>query len=367
MNRKTEDMEGDRIEALSVLFTAGAAAGAILHSGPGQMWIPDSAAGFLLAFLAVYIILLKRNCRTALWLAWFTAGFYCFAVSDVGGVFASEERGPLTRAALSLTAGLRDAIAGIPFEEDRTESLVRALLTGDRSLLERSTTEVFRKSGASHILALSGLHLGIIYMILMKALAPLGNSPRLSKARGVFIVVLCWFYSIGTGAAPSIMRAFLFIAINETLRLLGRRRRPGTVLFSALFLQLAVSPAVIKSVGFQLSYLAICGIVFIYPKIERWFPESGGPDAVRKIWKAAALGISCQLTTAPAVWIYFKSFPPYFIMTNLLAMPVTTAVMFLSVADAAWACVGTPPEILVALNEKAVRTLIWILTVISEM
>ena len=360
-------MKGDRIEALSVLFTAGTAAGAVLHSGAGPVWFIDSAAGFLLFLLLAYIVLLGRNGRAALWLLWFTAGFYCFAASDTGGVFAAEEKGPLTRAALSFAAGLRDAIAGIPFEEDRTGALVRALITGDRSLLDRGTVEVFRKSGASHILALSGFHLGIIYLILMKALAPLGNSPKVAAARGIFIVVLCWFYSIGTGAAPSIMRAFLFIAINETLRLLGRRRRAGTVLFAALFLQLAVSPGVIKSVGFQLSYLAICGIVFIYPKMERWYPESGRPDAVRKIWKAAALGISCQLTTAPAVWIYFKSFTPYFIMTNLLAMPVTTAVMFLSVADAAWACVGAPPGLLVELNEKAVRTLIWILTVISEM
>ena len=103
----------------------------------------------------------------------------------------------------------------------------------------------------------------------------------------------------------------------------GRRRRSVNVFCAALTVQLAVSPTVVGSLGFQLSYLAMLGIVLVFPRLEAWYPDGRRRDPVRRIWSAVALTLSCQLFTAPLVWVRFHSFPKYFLLTNLGALPLT--------------------------------------------
>ena len=363
-------MEGERIEGLSIFFTAGAALSACLHGVSPSASAADSFAGAVLASAAFFIMYIRhRNGIAAIFTLWFMAGYCCYAMAFIGEAWKTEEIGRAVAAARTAAAKVKASIYEIPFSDGDTAGLVSALITGDRSGIGRETQEIFRKSGASHILALSGLHLGVIYTILQKAASMVGNSPAAAKARSIAIIFFSGFYSIATGASPSIIRAFLFISLSETARMLNRRRNASTVLFSALFIQLALNPPVIKSAGFQLSYLAMCGITCIYPKMEAWYPcgDGGRTDVVRKMWNAAALGISCQAFTAPAVWFYFKSFPPFFLMTNLLAMPVTTLLIFLSAASSALACFGIYPSPLVHANEKTAGILMEILTVISGM
>lgn len=178
------------------------------------------------------------------------------------------------------------------------------------------------------------------------------------------------FYSIMTGATPSIIRAFLFITINETAKLLGRKREPVRVLLAALTVQLALKPDVISSVGFQLSYMAMAGIFLLYPTLERIYPAPSGSrlsrfNPFRKIWNAAMLSISCQIFTGPIAWHYFHTFPKYFILTNLVALPLTSAIMTLSVATIALSFLGICPEPLVILNDHAMQALVFCLEIIS--
>ena len=173
-----------------------------------------------------------------------------------------------------------------------------------------------------------------------------------------------------TGATPSIIRAFLFITINETARLLGRKREPVRVLLAALTVQLALKPDVISSVGFQLSYMAMAGIFLLYPTLERIYPAPSGSrlsrfNPFRKIWNAAMLSISCQIFTGPIAWHYFHTFPKYFILTNLIALPLTSAIMTLSVATIALSFFGICPEPLVILNDHAMQALVFCLEIIS--
>ena len=157
------------------------------------------------------------------------------------------------------------------------------------------------------------------------------------------ILPAAFFFTLMTGAAPSLVRAFLFILINEILRISGRPRKASRVLCLALLVQLVLDPPVIRSLGFQLSYLAMAGIFLIYPSLDRWYPGKG---PLQSIWHAAALSISCQLTTAPLVWFRFHTFPRYFLITNLLALPLTTCLMSAAVATVAWAGAGSCPQLL---------------------
>lgn len=297
-------------------------------------------------------------------------GIFCSLNYHIASGIPEYGSGIVSTAAAKAVGHLRATIDAIPYQSETTGPLVKALLTGDKSDLPKEITGIFRDSGASHILALSGLHLGVLYLLLTRLTSPLGNSPKARKSRCSLIIVAALFYSIMTGATPSIIRAFLFITINETARLLGRKREPVRVLLAALTVQLALKPDVISSVGFQLSYMAMAGIFLLYPTLERIYPAPSGSrlsrfNPFRKIWNAAMLSISCQIFTGPIAWHYFHTFPKYFILTNLVALPLTSAIMTLSVATIALSFLGICPEPLVILNDHAMQALVFCLEIIS--
>lgn len=317
---------------------------------------------------------LGRLCGRRIFFAgiFIVTGIFCSLNYHIASGIPEYESGFIGSAAANAVGTLRNVIDNIPYPSETSGPLVKALLTGDKSDLTKEITGIFRDSGASHILALSGLHLGVLYILLARLTAPLGNSPWIRRLRYSLIIVAALFYSIMTGATPSIIRAFLFITINETARLLGRKREPVRVLLAALTVQLALKPDVISSVGFQLSYMAMAGIFLLYPTLERIYPAPSGSrlsrfNPFRKIWNAAMLSISCQIFTGPIAWHYFHTFPKYFILTNLIALPLTSAIMTLSVATIALSFFGICPEPLVILNDHAMQALVFCLEIISGM
>ncbi len=380
-------VEARDIVGISVPFATGVAAGMILYpSLSGDLhFISDS---ILLILVCMTIITVRfdkfgdrddrrsaslpnRGGRRIVFAGTFlTAGIFCSLNYSMASGIPEYGSGLIGPTAAKAVGHLRAVIDGIPYPSQTTAPLVKALLTGDKSDLDKDVIGVFRDSGAAHILALSGLHLGVLYLILARLTMPMGNSPLARRLRYSLIIGAALFYSIMTGAAPSIIRAFLFITINETARLLGRKREPVRVLLAALTIQLALKPDVIASVGFQLSYMAMAGIFLLFPSLERIYPAPSGSglskiNPFRKIWSAAMLSISCQIFTGPVAWYYFRTFPKYFILTNLLALPLTSAIMTLSVATIALSAAELCPEPLVLLNDKAVQALIFCLKIIS--
>lgn len=239
---------------------------------------------------------------------------------------------PAISAASGAAVALDMAIRRLGFSERTTPALMGALLTGNKSYLDYATIEIFRKSGASHLLALSGLHLGFIYTLIRKMLQPLGNSPVVKAVRVGTVIGFCTFYTIMTGAGPSITRALLFIVINEACSLNPERKKSWMgVLSMAFIIQVAAMPGVVRSVGFQLSYLAMAGIFLLGIPMQKWFPQGRRTGILKRIWDASAISISCQAFTAPLSWYYFHSFPRHFLLANILALPVTEAAILLSI------------------------------------
>lgn len=379
--------EARDIVGISVPFAAGVATGAALYpllSGG----LPFITSSILLVLICITTLLVRfgklsdRSGKRLVSLSNHRGRRIVFAgIFLLTGIFSSLSysiasripeygSGIVSTAAAKAVGHLRATIDAIPYPSETTGPLVKALLTGDKSDLPKEITGIFRDSGASHILALSGLHLGVLYILLARLTAPLGNSPWIRRLRYSLIIVAALFYSIMTGATPSIIRAFLFITINETAKLLGRKREPVRVLLAALTVQLALKPDVISSVGFQLSYMAMAGIFLLHPTLERIYPAPSGSrlsrfNPFRKIWNAAMLSISCQIFTGPIAWHYFHTFPKYFILTNLVALPLTSAIMTLSVATIALSFFGTCPEPLVILNDQAMQALVFCLEIIS--
>ena len=262
-------------------------------------------------------------------------------------------------------------ILSLPFPHPESPVLVNALLTGDKSGLDKDIISAFRDSGAAHILALSGLHLGIIYGILRKVTSVMGNSPTANKIRSAGIIFTTFLYTLATGAGPSLVRAQLFITINEISHLAQRRTSLGKVYCSALLIQLTINPLVISSVGFQLSYMAMAGIVVLYPRMKAWFPENeeGRTKFVsyvpKKMWDAMALAISCQIFTGPVAWLYFGTFPKYFIITNMFALPITSLLMIMATLTATLSAAGLCPTIIISITDKLSMMLIDIVKIIA--
>ena len=380
-------VEARDIMGISVPFAAGVATGAVLcpFLSGGLPIITDSILLILICSTTLLVRFDKLSGRSGMRLVslsnhrgqrivfagiFLLTGIFSSLSYSIASGIPEYGSGIVSTAAAKAVGHLRATIDAIPYPSETTGPLVKALLTGDKSDLPKEITGIFRDSGASHVLALSGLHLGVLYLLLTRLTSPLGNSPKARKSRCSLIIVAALFYSIMTGATPSIIRAFLFITINETARLLGRKREPVRVLLAALTVQLALKPDVISSVGFQLSYMAMAGIFLLYPTLERIYPAPSGSrlsrfNPFRKIWNAAMLSISCQIFTGPIAWHYFHTFPKYFILTNLVALPLTSAIMTLSVATIALSFFGTCPEPLVILNDHAMQALVFCLKIIS--
>ena len=347
---------------LCLPFTAGTAAGAAMAgaAGGGAAGAALAAAAGLLAFVSVR----KRTGILPYSALFFLLGLFCFLSS---GLRPPSGPGPLTDLSSRALGGLRRLIGSLPVDSNTTRVLILALLTGDRSGLTAEQTAAFRDSGASHILALSGLHLGVIYLIVSRLLSVFGNSVPARRVRSVSCILFAGCYTLATGAGPSIVRAFLFILIRETCAMFPERHTsPSRTLMAALTVQLALEPQVIGSLGFQLSYLAMTGIVLLYPRLSAWYPE-GFSLILRRIWNGTALAVSCQVFTAPLAWIRFHSFPRYFILTNLLALPLTSAFMAASVAAIALQGLGGCPPLLVSVCDALAQTLLFVLHVISSL
>lgn len=272
-------------------------------------------------------------------------------------------------------------VRSLPFAHEKTGALLQALLTGSKEALSRDTIVAFRTAGASHILALSGLHLGVIYLLLGRVLSVFGNGRIMMAARSAVIVSVCAFYAIMTGASPSIVRALLFIGINELMRFFPDRcKTPISVWCCALMIQLCLSPEVIRSVGFQLSYLAMLGIFTLFPVLDGWYDASPNTAPLRQgkdrkrttgpmrwIWSSMALSISCQLFTAPLVWVVFGTFPRYFLLTNLLALPLVSALMPFAIVSATLFALGICPDVLLDLTDFFATLLLSVISIIAEL
>ena len=352
--------ERENIAALAVHFTAGIAAGVLLLRLPGSPWFLSGGIFLLLASL-LFIVLRTEHDRL-LFPVFLLCGTFC-ALNDG---FAGPDP-VLTRWASAPAERLRVFIDRIPFPSEGTAPLLKAFLTGDRSGLSRETVQAFRGSGASHLLALSGLHMGILYLLLSRLLWPLGNSLAVKRIRYVLTLLAAGFFTLMTGASPSIVRAFLFIVLNETARLAGRPRKPLRIFSTALLIQLVLTPSVLGTIGFQLSYLAMAGIFLLYPRLEAWYPAGPRIDPLRRIWQAAALSISCLVFTGPLAWYRFHTFPQFFLLTNLLALPLTTVLMGTAVATLLLQGLGCCPGFVLHATDTLARALVWMLGIISSM
>lgn len=359
------------IAGLTLSFTAGIIAAAAFSCTNQTIFLVVSFVNLIFLAISTSILIHPFHrqfntpaLRSVLVIPMLCCGVLCWLSSQIRTPVPGSS---LSDIAVGFSTLLNEKISGIPFSDRRCNAIISALITGDKSMLSYEVIQAFRKSGASHILALSGLHLGIIYSILKMLLYPFGRSFPSRIIKAVLITSACGFYTIATGASASITRAFLFIFLSEIAGLTGRDRSLRTILWSAMMLQLMFDPTSIKEIGFQLSYAALFGIAYINPCLRGFWPE--GSDitykGLRWIWNSAAMSISCQMTTGPLAWMYFGTFPKYFILTNLISLPIVSLMIPCSVFLLMLECCGVCPGFMIRATQWLILTLCKSLETIS--
>jgi competence protein ComEC len=208
---------------------------------------------------------------------------------------------------------------------DETElEILSALTLGYKRDLDPETKRVFSASGASHVLAVSGLHVGIVFWLISILF---GFLQKQKTGRILFVIIsisVLWFYAFITGLSPSVIRASTMFTIFVAGQNLNRKANIYNSLAASAFLLLLINPNNLFDVGFQLSYAAVFGIVFLQPKLEKLFHVKN--KFIRFFWSLITVSIAAQIATFPITTYYFGQFPTYFWITNTFVIP---AVMIL--------------------------------------
>lgn len=204
--------------------------------------------------------------------------------------------------------------------------VISALLLGQRQDISKGLLDDYAKAGAIHILAVSGLHVGIILLILSWFLKPLERLRFGKTAKTIFIIIFLWCFAFIAGLSASVVRAvtmFTFLAVGLYF---GKKRVVAYSLISSLFFLLIVKPMFLFDVGFQLSYLAVFGIIWVQPKLYQvWKPKNKVLDT---IWQLFTVSIAAQVGILPLSLFYFHQFPVLFFVSNLVIIPFLGVVLF---------------------------------------
>jgi competence protein ComEC len=210
------------------------------------------------------------------------------------------------------------------------QAIALALIIGVTDGIDNELENAYSASGAMHVLAVSGLHIGILYWILLLILKPLNRSVKGMWAVAIISLLVLWGYSFVTGLSPSVLRAvtmFSFVALAKPWQ--ARSNIFNTLAGSAVFL-LLFDPYLIMSVGFQLSYLAVLGIIWIQrPLFLLWEANN---LFMSKVWEITCISIAAQLTTFSLGLLYFHQFPTYFLVSNLFVIPLSFVVLVAGIA-----------------------------------
>lgn len=250
-------------------------------------------------------------------LAYHTLGYYWYD----GGVLS-----PLMTMWNNVADILQDRVGHSSLSRDGLSQIL-ALTLGRREMLSPELKMIYRQAGASHLLALSGMHLGILYgmVIVFARRYMLGSYRGLVTA---LVLLLIWSYTMLSGAPKSLLRASLMLTVTLFCQISQRQYRAIDILVLAMAIVFLADPAAVMDIGFQFSCSAMLGIILLgmplFDDTRRYQPQ------MLVVLRVLAISLSAQLFTVPLGLYHFGTIAPWAILVSLLAMPITTTVIYLS-------------------------------------
>lgn len=236
---------------------------------------------------------------------------------------------PLVKYALAVRKKQVETLRKL-IKNDEAFAVASTLILGYRANLSKETLAAYSKTGTIHALSVSGMHVGIIYLMLHWILLFLDRKHWGRIFKAVLICLLIWAYSLLTGFSPSVLRSAVMLCVFVLAKLYKRSNNSYNLLAFTAFVLLIYEPFLIWDVGFQLSFLAVFGLIYFQPKIYKWlYVENKWLD---KLWSTVAISLAAQLATLPLSIYYFHQFPMYFIVSNLFIFIPITGLMYTGIA-----------------------------------
>jgi competence protein ComEC len=214
--------------------------------------------------------------------------------------------------------------------------MASALLLGERADIDQEIMQSYTDTGTIHIISVSGLHVGIIFLVLQWVFKLFFFSKN-EMLKTVFIILFIWFYGLLTGLPASVIRSALmisFLSIGKAINI--KSQSINHVAASALCI-VSIDPKYAFDIGFQLSYLAVVGIIYLQKPIENLYQAN--TKFGKYIWVMVSVSIAAQLFTLPFCMYYFHQFPNYFLMANLIAIPLSSIALYAAIANLIFASV----------------------------
>ncbi len=220
-------------------------------------------------------------------------------------------------------------------------AILYALLLGYREDLGEEVRQQFIRSGSMHILAVSGLHVGILYILPAFLIGRIRGSITLRWAASLVLLTLLWFYALLTGLSPSVIRAVTMCSVHRAALLIGRKAGIFHVLSLTAFIMILSRPAILFETGFQLSFAAVAGIAAFQKPLFTMMPLKGWLP--RRTWQLASLSLAAQGATVPLSLYYFHQCSHVFILTNLAVIPLATVILYTGLAFMLFSSIGLYP------------------------
>ena len=224
---------------------------------------------------------------------------------------------------------LLERLAQEPIEQ-RELGVLSALILGKASAIDREVMQNYARAGVVHVLAVSGMHVALIYMLLKPLFERLWGRKKAKRLKTIIPVLLLWLYAAMTGFSPSVLRAawmFSFVIVADNY---GMRNTIFNTMAASVILLLVHNPQIAFSMGFMLSYLAVIGIAAIHPALHRLLYFQSRMS--KWLWELTSISISAQVATMPLTIYLFHQFPTWFMITNVMVIPLSTVVLYLSIA-----------------------------------
>jgi competence protein ComEC len=240
-------------------------------------------------------------------------------------IISRETRDPVFRLALSwrdkmLMLLRKNGMKGNEF------AVAGALLLGYVDEVDNDLMHDYSATGVMHILSVSGMHVGMIFLVLDKLLAFLDKRKNGGYAKALLVICFIWLYALITGLSPAVMRAAGMLSLLVSGKAMKRHPDTLNVLAASAIFLLIWQPVLLADPGFQLSYLAVGGIVLLYKPVYNLYVP--GNLVLDKVWSIVAVSIAAQLATLPLCLYYFHQFPNYFIVTNIIVIPLSNLIIY---------------------------------------
>ena len=208
-------------------------------------------------------------------------------------------------------------------------AVLAALTLGYTDDLNPDLRASYSATGAMHILSVSGMHVGVVYIIIAFLLGFLDKSQRKKVLKAIFIILFLWIYAFLSGLSAAVIRAALMFSFVALANCTGRKLQIYNTIFMSMLLMLLYNPFFLYDVGFQLSYAAVLSIIFFQPMVDKLYQPTN--KITRFIWEVFSVSMAAQLGTTPFTLYYFQQFPTYFLLTNFIAIPLSSLVIYLAI------------------------------------